>query len=93
MYFPIIPYGDEQEEIIGEGKSVIVRTLQVANGFGDAVIQIARLDSGGQIVFRNKFNLNIIGYGIEEDNLIYGMFLCMEIFWNKIKKDRKQKKI
>lgn len=71
MYFPIIPYGDEQEEIIGEGKSVIVRTLQVANGFGDAVIQIARLDSGGQIVFRNKFNLTSYNYVLLWQGFIY----------------------
>lgn len=63
-YFPIIPYDSES-------KSIIVRTLQVANGFGDAIIQIARLDSGGQIVFRNKFNLTSYNYVLLWQGFIY----------------------
>lgn len=31
-------------------------------------------------------------YDLGEDNLIYGMYLCAQIFWTKIQKNRKQKK-
>ena len=55
--------------------------------------------NGSMKFFNNYTNVNLENklivadiFDLGEENLIYGMFLCMEIFWNKIKKDRKQKK-
>ena len=55
--------------------------------------------NGSMKFFNNYTNVSLENklivadiFDLGEENLIYGMFLCMEIFWNKIKKDRKQKK-
>lgn len=54
---------------------------------------------GSMKFFNNYTNVNLDNklivadiYDLGEDNLIYGMYLCMQIFWTKIQKDRKQKK-
>ena len=54
----------------------------------------------GSLNFFNKYtnikleNKLIIAdvYELGEENLKYGMFICMELFWDKIKENRKNKK-
>lgn len=54
---------------------------------------------GSMKFFNNYTNINLDNklivadiYDLGEDNLIYGMYLCVQIFWTKIQKNRKQKK-
>ena len=54
---------------------------------------------GSMKFFNNYTNINLDNklivadiYDLGEDNLIYGMYLCVQIFWSKIQKNRKQKK-
>lgn len=54
---------------------------------------------GSMKFFNNYTNVNLDNklivadmFDLGEDNLIYGMYLCMSIFWNKIKQNRNQKK-
>ena len=49
--------------------------------------------------FNNYSNINLNNklivadiYDLGEENLIYGMYLCTQIFWSKIQKNRRQKK-
>ena len=54
---------------------------------------------GSMKFFNNYTNIDLDNklivadiYDLGEDNLIYGMYLCAQIFWTKIQKNRKQKK-
>lgn len=79
-FFPIIP----RTVSSASRKSLIVRTLQVSNGFGDAVVQIARVNSDGTIVFKNKFNLASYNYLLLWEGFIYlpqgmGLYCCTDV--------------
>lgn len=83
-FFPIIPRTVVQNSLSIPRKSLIVRTLQVSNGFGDAIVQIARVNSDGAIVFKNKFNLASYNYLLLWEGFIYlpqgmGLYCCTDV--------------
>ena len=74
-FFKII----QQSENTG---GMIVRTLQVANSFGDVIVQLVRLDQKDGIMFRNKFNMKSNGYLLLWEGFIYlpaGMGLACNV--------------
>ena len=74
-YFKII---DQQANTGG----MIVRTLQVTNGFGDAIVQLVRIDANGHIMFRNKFNMKSNDYLLLWEGFVYlppGMGLACNV--------------
>ena len=61
---------------------MIVRTLQLANSFGDAIVQLVRLDANDSIMFRNKFNMKSNDYLLLWEGFIYlpaGMGLACNV--------------
>jgi len=62
-------------------------------------IKLIPFVKGSLKFFNNYTNINLQNllivadvYELGEDNLKYGMYLFVELFWDKIKKDRKKKK-
>ena len=61
-------------------------------------IKLIPFVKGSLKFFNNYTNVNLNNflivadiYELGEDNLKYGMFIFIELFWNKIKKDRNKK--
>ena len=88
---------DEKDMPILEDLYNIVRTEEKYNKFEKYLFQYVK---GSMKFFNNYTNINLDNklivadiYDLGEDNLIYGMYLCIQIFWSKIQKNRKQKKV
>lgn len=61
---------------------MIVRTLQLANSFGNAIVQLVRLDANDSIMFRHKFNMKSNDYLLLWEGFIYlppGMQLACNV--------------
>ena len=88
---------DEKDMPILEDLYNIVKTEEKYKKFEKYLFQYIK---GSMKFFNNYTNINLDNklivadiYDLGEDNLIYGMYLCIQIFWSKIQKNRKQKKV
>ena len=87
---------DEKDMPILEDLYEIVKTEEKYSKFEKYLFPYVK---GSMKFFNNYSNINLNNklivadiYDLGEENLIYGMYLCTQIFWSKIQKNRRQKK-
>ena len=71
-YYTVFPGNKHYAPIISaNGTGLVVRTLQISNGAGNAIVQLIRVDNNNNVCFSNKIKLTPYNYVVLWQGFIY----------------------